>query len=142
MFNYIIRCRDLRDRGDDEILDALRPEGVTNVKHILSNKNGIKQPTNTSVLTFAKPSAPKFFKAAHFKISPWKCSSQILCGASTARDLVTGETVAVNQLFGPSAVNRATWMQTARKNHIAPTVQAHIRHSSKNARNGVNSGRV
>jgi hypothetical protein len=68
MFKGIIRRRDLRDCNDDEILDALRPEGATNVKRILSNKSGIKQPTNTSILTFAKPSAPKFAKAAYLKI--------------------------------------------------------------------------
>jgi hypothetical protein len=41
---------------------------VTNVKHIFSNKNGIKSPTNTFVLSFAKPSAPKYVKAAYLKI--------------------------------------------------------------------------
>jgi hypothetical protein len=68
MLKGIIRCRDLRECSDEEILDALRPEGVTNVKHILSNKTGVKQPTNTFVLTFAKPSAPKFVEAAYLKI--------------------------------------------------------------------------
>jgi hypothetical protein len=53
MSKGIIHCRDLCDCSDEEILDALRPEGVTNVKLILSNKNGINQPTNTFVLTFA-----------------------------------------------------------------------------------------
>jgi hypothetical protein len=64
MSKGIIRFRDLRDCSDDE----LRPEGVTNVKHVLSNKNGVKQPTNTFVVTFAKPSTPKFVKAAYLKI--------------------------------------------------------------------------
>jgi hypothetical protein len=31
MSKGIIRCKDLRDCSDDEILDALRPEGVTNI---------------------------------------------------------------------------------------------------------------
>jgi hypothetical protein len=68
MSKGIIRCRDLRDCSDDEILDALRPEGVTNVKHIFPNKNVVKQPTNTFALTFAKPSVPKYVKAAYLKI--------------------------------------------------------------------------
>jgi hypothetical protein len=68
MSKGIIRCRDLRDCSEEEVLDALRPEGVTNVKHIFANKNGVKQPTNTFVLTFAKPAAPKFVKAAYLKI--------------------------------------------------------------------------
>jgi hypothetical protein len=54
MSKGIIGCRDLRDCSDDEILDALRPEGVTNVKHIWSNISGIKQPTNTFVLFFCQ----------------------------------------------------------------------------------------
>jgi hypothetical protein len=112
----IIRCRDFRDCSDKETLDALRPEGVTNVKHILSNKNAIKQPTNIFVLIFAKPSTTKFVKAAY--LAPSKCSFQILCGALTARDLVTEETVAINQLSKPNAVNRTTWMQTARKTTV------------------------
>jgi hypothetical protein len=41
MFKGIIRCRDLRNCGDEDVLDALRPEGVTNVKHLFSNKNGL-----------------------------------------------------------------------------------------------------
>jgi hypothetical protein len=68
MSKGIIRCRDLRDCSDDEILDALRPEGVTNVKHIFSNTKGIKSPTNTFVLSFVKPSAPKYVEAACPKI--------------------------------------------------------------------------
>jgi hypothetical protein len=68
MSKGIVRCRDLRDCSGDEILDALRPEGVTNSKHIFSNKNSIKSPTNTFVLSFAKPPAPKYVKAAYLKI--------------------------------------------------------------------------
>jgi hypothetical protein len=68
MSKGIICCKGLHDCSDDEILDALRTEGVTNVEHILSNKNGVKRPTNTFVLTFAKQYAPKFVKAAYLKI--------------------------------------------------------------------------
>ena len=65
----VIRCRDFRDCSDDEILDALRSQGVTSVKHINSNKNGVLEPTNTVILTFNKPTAPSFVKAAYQKIS-------------------------------------------------------------------------
>jgi hypothetical protein len=67
VYKGIIRCRDLR-ACVVEILDALRPEGVINVEYILSNKTGMKQPTNTFFLTFTKPSAPNFLKAAYSKI--------------------------------------------------------------------------
>lgn len=64
----VIRCRDLRDSSDEEVLEALQPEGVTNVKHIMTKRNGTLQPTNTFVLTFAKPSPPKSVKAAYLHI--------------------------------------------------------------------------
>jgi hypothetical protein len=50
-----------------------------------------------------------------------------------------GEIVVIDQLSATSAVNRGTSMQTAGKKHCAPTVQAYIRHSPKNAQNGFNS---
>jgi hypothetical protein len=87
MCKGISRCRNLHYCSDEEILDALKPEGVTNVEHILSNKNGVKQPTNTFVLTFAKPSAPKFIKAVYLKIpveifisNPLRCFSCLRFG--------------------------------------------------------------
>jgi hypothetical protein len=102
MSKGIIRCRDLWDCSHEEILDALRHEGVTKVKHILSNKNGMKQPAH-----FCKTISSK---RQLTRESPSKCSFQTLCSALTATDLVTGETVAIDQLSVPSAVNRATQM--------------------------------
>ena len=64
----VIRCRDFRDCSDTEILDALRSQGVTTVKHIVSKRNGNPEPTNTIILTFNTPDAPKFVKAAYQKI--------------------------------------------------------------------------
>ena len=55
----IIRCRDLRDCSDDEILEALQSEGVTAIKRISSNRNGKLEKTNTIVLTFNQPTLPK-----------------------------------------------------------------------------------
>jgi hypothetical protein len=137
MSKGIIRCRDLRDCSEEEVLDA-QTEGVTNVKHIFANKNGAKQPTNTFVLTFAKPAAIKFVKAAYLKIpvemfipNPLRCFNCQRFGH--------GKNSCNRPAICASAVNRATWMQTARKSHVAPTVQVHIRHSPKNARNGLSS---
>ena len=76
----VIRCRDLRDCSEDEVLDALRPEGVTHVKHIMSKKESAVSPTNTFILTFAKPISPKYVKAAYLNLaiepfvpSPLRC---------------------------------------------------------------------
>ena len=65
----VIRCRDFRDCSDDEILDALKSQGVTSVKHITSNRNGTVEPTNTIIVTFNTPTAPTFIKAAYQKVA-------------------------------------------------------------------------
>ena len=64
----VIRCRDLRDCKDEEVLEALNHEGVTHVKHIFTKQNGSAIPTNTFVVTFNKPTPPKFVKAAYLYI--------------------------------------------------------------------------
>jgi hypothetical protein len=76
----VIRCRDLRDCTDEEVLEALNHEGVTHVKHIFTKKNGSAIPTNTFVITFNKPTLPKSVKAAYMHIpvepfipSPLRC---------------------------------------------------------------------
>lgn len=65
----IVRSRDLRDCSDEEVLDALRPSGVVHVKRIMSKKDGTSLPTNTLILTFSKPTPPKFIKAAYLSLS-------------------------------------------------------------------------
>ena len=69
----VIRSPDLRDSSDDEVLEALQPEGVTSVRHIKAKRNGVLQPTNTFVLTFSKPSLPKYVNAAylHLPVEPF-----------------------------------------------------------------------
>ena len=64
----VIRCWDLRDCSDEELLDEIKHEGVTHVKHIFTTKNGSKVPTNTFILTFSKPTAPKTIKASYLSI--------------------------------------------------------------------------
>ena len=61
----VIRCRELRDCSDEEVLEALNHAGVTHVKYILAKKNGSSTPTNTFVITFNRPSLPKSVKAAY-----------------------------------------------------------------------------
>jgi hypothetical protein len=64
----VIRNRDFRDCGDAEVLDALRGQGVTDVKHISTKRNGVITPTNTFILTFKTATLPKFVKAAYMNI--------------------------------------------------------------------------
>ena len=65
----VIRCRDLRDCSDEEVLEALHHEGVTQLKHIHTKKNGTTIPTNTFVVTFNKSVLPKSVKAAYLQIA-------------------------------------------------------------------------
>jgi len=65
----VIRCRDFRDCDDHEVMDALRSQGVIDVKHIQAKKDNVLQPTNTFILTFSSPSPPKLIKAAYMRIS-------------------------------------------------------------------------
>jgi hypothetical protein len=64
----VIRNRDFRDCEDAEVLDALRSQGVTDVKHISTKRNGVITPTNTFILTFKMATLPKFVKAAYMNI--------------------------------------------------------------------------
>lgn len=64
----VIRCREFRDCDDEEVLEALRPEGVTAIKHIHKKVDSHLSPTNTFILTFNQPSPPKCIKAAYMRI--------------------------------------------------------------------------
>ena len=64
----IIRCRDLRDCDDTEVLHELQPQGVTAVHHILATRNGIKEPTNTFILTFNTPTLPTTIKVGYLRV--------------------------------------------------------------------------
>ena len=64
----VIRSRDLRDCDEAEVLDALRAEGVTHVKHLTSKRDGAVFPTNTFILTFNRPKPPQYVKAAYLVI--------------------------------------------------------------------------
>ena len=64
----VIRCREFRDCDDTEVLDALRSQGVFEVKHIFTKRNGNNEPTNTFILSFNTPTPPKSVKAAYMKV--------------------------------------------------------------------------
>ena len=64
----IIRCRDLRDCSDEDILEALQSQKVTAVRHIMTKKDGKTIPTNTFILTFRLPSPPAHITAAYLRI--------------------------------------------------------------------------
>jgi hypothetical protein len=61
----VIRCREMRDCSDEEVIEALSHEGVTHIKHIFTKKNGSSIATSTFILTFNKPTAPKSIRAVY-----------------------------------------------------------------------------
>jgi hypothetical protein len=64
----VIRCRELRDCSDDDVLTNLTSQGVTEVKHIMSKRADKAEPTSTFILTFNTPTPPKDIRAAYMKI--------------------------------------------------------------------------
>ena len=78
----VIRCPDLRNSSEEEILEGTRSQGVTAVKRFKIKRNGQLKNTNTFVFTFNTPTLPKPVKVAYFRVSveiyipnPLRCHS-------------------------------------------------------------------
>ena len=65
----VIRCQDFAPCTDDEILQNLKSEGVTDVRNIQVRRNGVVRRTYTYVLTFNTPILPKKIKAAYLSVN-------------------------------------------------------------------------
>ena len=65
----VIRCPELRNCGEDEILEGTRSQGVTGVKRFKVKRNGELKDTNTFVFTFNTPVLPKTVKVAYFRVN-------------------------------------------------------------------------
>ena len=64
----IIRCPDLRDCDEVEILDELKAQGVIRVQRMTINKNGTRRPTNTFIVTFSGSKLPKHINVGYLKV--------------------------------------------------------------------------
>jgi len=64
----VIRCRDLRDCDDAEVLEELGCEGVVAVKHMTMKRDGKTEPTNTFILTFNTPNLPTHVKVGYLRV--------------------------------------------------------------------------
>ena len=49
--NNVVRCRNIRECSDDEVLKALRSQGVNEVKHIMTKRDDKTVPSNAFILT-------------------------------------------------------------------------------------------
>ena len=65
----IIRCPDLADVPDDEIVSELASQNVTAARRITVFRDGVRRPTNTTVLTFNSSILPKSLKVGYLKVS-------------------------------------------------------------------------
>ena len=61
----ILRCRDLADCSEDEILSELRSQGVTQLKRFSTKRDGVEVKTNTYLLTFCTSTLPDYVKIGY-----------------------------------------------------------------------------
>jgi len=64
----VIRCRDLKDTSEKEILDGLSAQGVTEVKKISVLRDGNRCNTGTIILTFGLPVLPPTVKCGFLQV--------------------------------------------------------------------------
>ena len=65
----VIRCAELRDCSEQEILDGTKQQGVTAVKRFKIRRDSKLKDTNTFVFTFNTPTLPKTVKVAYFRVN-------------------------------------------------------------------------
>jgi hypothetical protein len=64
----IVRSRDLAEVEPSELLDGLRSQGVSEVRHIFYTKEGEKRKSNALILTFCTNTPPPNIKAGYLSI--------------------------------------------------------------------------
>lgn len=64
----VIRCRDLKYCDDQEILEGLVSQHVTEIFHIKISKDGNKVPTGTFILTFDVAVLPKEVRVGYMNV--------------------------------------------------------------------------
>ena len=65
----VVRCPDLRGCSEQEILENMREQGVTDVRRIKIRRDETLKDTNTFVFTFNTPVLPKQLKVAFLRVS-------------------------------------------------------------------------
>jgi len=65
----VIRSRDIASCSVEEIVEELRPQGVTAAVIIPVRDGDSKRRTNTVILTFASPQPPKHITAGYMRVS-------------------------------------------------------------------------
>ena len=65
----VVRCPDLRECSEQETLENMREQGVTDVRRIKIRRDGTLKDTNSFVFTFNTPVLPKQSKVAFLRVS-------------------------------------------------------------------------
>ena len=65
----VIRCPELGNCSEEEILEGTRSQGVTAIKRFKVKRNGELKNTNTFVFTFNTSVLPKTIKVAYFRVN-------------------------------------------------------------------------
>ena len=65
----VIRCRDLKECSEDEIVTGMADQKVTMAKKMTTRREGKVLPTATVILTFSTPKPPKEVKVGYLNVS-------------------------------------------------------------------------
>ena len=87
----VIRCPDLRNSSEEEILEGTGSQGVTAVKRFKIKRNGQLKDTNTFVFTFNTQYYQKQSKWHTLELV-WRSTFQIRYAATVARNMDTTKT--------------------------------------------------
>ena len=64
----VIRCLDIKNCSDEEILDGLASQHVSHLHRISVVREGVRKPTGTFILTFNTPKPPKTLKIGYMQV--------------------------------------------------------------------------
>ena len=64
----VIRCLDIKNCSDEEILDGLASQNVSHLHRISVLREGERKPTGTFILTFNTPNPPKTLKIGYMQV--------------------------------------------------------------------------
>ena len=65
----VIRCPDIKECSDEEILEGLKDEGVIKLDRISVFREGQRKPTGTFILTFQSQTLPKYIRVGYYRVA-------------------------------------------------------------------------
>ena len=64
-----IRCLDIKECSDEEILEGLKDEAVIKLDRILVFRDGQRKPTGTFILTFQSQTLQKYIRVGYYRVA-------------------------------------------------------------------------